>query len=238
LNRSEISVAPAPAKEASQVPSTVPGCAALFDFDGLILDTEWPEIEAWTEIYAEHGHGYPDEVWQNVIGRGAEQEAVRPAGYLASLTGRPVDQLSADYDARKTAKLLLQPVLPGVAKLLDEAKNLGCAVAAVSSSNHEWVEGHLLRLGLHDRFDAFFCSDDVTRTKPNPDLYLLALRSLDVTAENAVVFEDSPPGIAAGKAAGLRVIAVPNPVTIRLDLSAADIVLRSLEEVSLADWLS
>ena len=207
--------------------------AVLFDFDGLILDTEWPELESWTEVYAKHGHAYPDEVWKGVIGRGPEQEALRAEALLAEWTGLPIELLEKEYAVRKLEKILAEAVLPGVVDRLDEAEAMGLRIAAVSSSSRAWVEGHLERLGLWSRFERSFCSDDVIRTKPFPDLYLLALSTLGVAADEAVVFEDSPNGVAAAKAAGIRVVAIPNRLTIQLDLSAADAVAESLAVVSL-----
>jgi HAD superfamily hydrolase (TIGR01509 family) len=208
--------------------------AVFFDFDGLILDTEYPELEAWTEIYAEHGFDYPDEVWRGVIGRGPEQEALRAEALLAKWTGLPVDELEREYRALKVEKISNERLLPGVMARLDEARDLGLTVAAVSSSTREWVEGHLARLKIWDRFERSFCSDDVARTKPFPDLYLLALSSFGISADEAVVFEDSPNGVAAARAAGIQVIAVPNRLTVQLDLGGADTVVESLERVSLA----
>lgn len=207
--------------------------AVLFDFDGLILDTEYPELAAWTEVYAEHGHAYPDVVWQGVIGRGPEQEALRAESLLAEWTGLPIEQLEKEYRSRKLEKILAEVLLPGVVDRLDEAASMELRVAAVSSSKREWVEGHLERLGLWSRFERSFCADDVKRTKPFPDLYLLALSTLGLKPEEAVVFEDSPNGVAAAKAAGIWVVAVPNRLTVQLDLSAADAVAGSLEWVSL-----
>src|SRR5579872_2058892 len=207
--------------------------AVFFDFDGLILDTEWPEVQTWSAIFAEHGHEYPDEVWKGVIGRGPEQEALRAETLLSELTGVPAADLEAEYQHRRMMIILQQQVLPGVLDRLNEAREMGLTIVAVSSSKRAWVEGHLERLGLWDRFERSFCADDVRNTKPAPDLYLLALSTLGLSADEAVVFEDSPNGVAAAKAAALRVIAVPNRVTSQLDLSAADRVVGSLVEVSL-----
>jgi len=211
----------------------VPLQAVFFDFDGLILDTEWPEVETWRGIYREHGHEFPDEVWKGTIGRGPEQEALRAETVLSKWCDVPAYELEAEYQARRMRQILAQPVLPGIIDRLEEARALGLTVAAVSSSKRSWVEGHLQRLGLWDHFERSFCADDVARTKPFPDLYLLALGTLGVSADAALVFEDSPNGISAAKAAGIKVIAVPNPLTKLLDLSAADRIVDSLEQVSL-----
>ena len=110
---------------------------------------------------------------------------------------------------------------------------MGLAVA--SSSSHTWVDSHLSRLGLAEHFNCVVCSEDVTpgRTKPNPDLFLLALDRLEVQKEAAVVFEDSPNGVRAAKSAGIFVVAVPNPLTIRLGVDGADLMVNSLAELSL-----
>jgi beta-phosphoglucomutase-like phosphatase (HAD superfamily) len=97
------------------------------------------------------------------------------------------------------------------------------------------VAGNLDRLGILDRFSVLVTRDDVTLTKPAPDLYLLACRELDVLPALAVAFEDSPNGIAAAKAAGLACVAVPGPMTATLDLTAADLVVASLADVSWSD---
>lgn len=204
--------------------------ALLFDFDGLIVDTEWPEVEVWTAIYREHGFEFPDSVWKGVIGRGPEQEAVRAEHLLAEWTGKPAADLEAAYQARRMDVILAQPVLPGVTSLLESAKAAGLTIAAVSSSRRSWVEGHLQRLDLWSYFTRSFCNDDVKNTKPAPDLYLLALATLGVTADEAIVFEDSPNGIAAARAAGIQVIAIPNRLTAQLDLTQATQILESLED--------
>jgi len=126
---------------------------------------------------------------------------------------------------------------PGIRELIRLVKAAGLPLAIASSSRHEWVDGHLTRLGLFQEFDAICCADDVARAKPAPDLYLLALHQLGVRAGEALVLEDSPAGVTAAKAAGLTVFAYPNPLTsflsldhadARIDRADNDLVLRSL----------
>jgi HAD superfamily hydrolase (TIGR01509 family) len=208
----------------------------FFDFDGLILDTEWPEVETWTAIYTEHGHEFPDSVWKGAIGRGPEQDALRAETLLSRITGVSASELEAEYQKRRMVTILGLSVLPGVIDRLDEARDLGLNVVAVSSSKRSWVEGHLIRLNLWDRFEKSFCADDVTHTKPSPELYQLALRTLGLEPTQAIVFEDSPNGVAAAKAAGIRVVAIPNRLTGQLDLSAADYIAASLGEISISQF--
>ena len=119
--------------------------------------------------------------------------------------------------------------------LLDGGRARGLRLAVASSSSHAWVDSHLSRLGLAGRFDGVICSDDVApgRTKPNPDLFLLALDRLEVQKEAAVVFEDSSNGVRAARSAGIFVVAVPNPLTSRLGVNGADLTVNSLAELSL-----
>ena len=126
-----------------------------------------------------------------------------------------------------------QPLLPGVLDYIAAAGRLGLRLGVASSSSRDWVVGHLTRLGLDRHFAAVICADDVARTKPDPALYLAALAALDLRPEEAVALEDSPNGIAAAKAAGIFCVAVPNPLTRRLSLAAADLQLASLADLPL-----
>lgn len=212
----------------------------IFDFDGLILDTETPDFQVWQAIYREYGHELPLQSWKSIIG-GHGLATFNPAQHLADLTGCALDagSLRLRQQRQSDAILLAQPVLPGVLRLLDQARKAGLKLAIASSSPHDWVDGHCTRLGIYDRFDRILCAEDVApgRVKPYPDLYLKALEALGVQARQAIVFEDSPNGVKAAHAAGIFVVAVPNPVTVLMGVDGADLVLRSLEEFRLADYL-
>jgi HAD superfamily hydrolase (TIGR01509 family) len=128
-------------------------------------------------------------------------------------------------------------VRPGVAELIETATAATIPLGVASSSTFDWVDEHLVRLGLREHFAAVRTRDDVApgRTKPAPDLYEAAIEALGVDASNAVAIEDSPNGVAAAKAAGLTAVAVPGPMTAHLDFSAADHVVDTLEAITLAD---
>jgi beta-phosphoglucomutase-like phosphatase (HAD superfamily) len=128
-------------------------------------------------------------------------------------------------------------VLPGVVERMDEARDLGLALAVASSSSRGWVEGHLERLGLRERFRAIRCAGDVPRVKPDPALYHAVLEATGVKASDAIAFEDSPNGVLAAKRAGLTCVAVPNALTARLDLGAADLQVSSLADLPLTGLL-
>ena len=214
--------------------------ALIFDFDGLILDTETPEVEVWKAIYAEHGHDYPMEYWSQTIG-GWGISNFDPAAALQELSPNTldVDGLRSRHRAESNALILGAPPMKGVREILDAARGLGLRCAIASSSERTWVVPHLTRLGLVSYFETIITGDDVPkgRTKPHPDIFLTALRSLHLEAAEALVIEDSPNGIRAAQAAGLRVVGVPNPVTAILGLSA-DIVMDTLADLPLEEILS
>ena len=123
--------------------------------------------------------------------------------------------------------------MPGVKELLDASRQRDLKLAVASSSPENWVSGHLTRLGLSDYFDAIVTADDVEETKPNPALFLLAAEKLGVRPGDVIVLEDSPNGVHGAKRAGMFVVAVPNSITARADLGAADLQLSSLAEITL-----
>ena len=207
----------------------------IFDFDGLILDTETPEFVAWQEAYATLGATLDRRTWAQVIG--THESGWDPWKHLEEQLGHPVDRASIreNREARHLALIDAERARPGVEAWLDEARDLGLRVGLASSSSRTWVTTYLGRLGLLDRFAAIATGDRVPRTKPDPAVYRLALTELGVDAAAAVAVEDSPNGITAAKAAGLFVLAVPNAMTAGLDVSYADLVLDSLTDMSIAE---
>jgi len=209
--------------------------ALVFDFDGLIVDTEVPIFRAWQRIYREHGQELPLDQWLKIIGTASGP--FDPVIDLAKKTGAKLDEqelkgLEVLYYQEATA---LQQLLPGVIDYLVAARQLGLKTAVASSSTRKWVMDHLNRFGIGGRFDAIICREDVKRTKPDPDLYLTALQRLGVQPAEAIAFEDSSNGIHAARAAGLFTVVVPNLLTVALDLSEADLRLLTLEAMPLRD---
>ncbi|HUZ86114.1 MAG TPA: HAD family hydrolase [Candidatus Baltobacterales bacterium] len=207
--------------------------AIVFDFDGLILDTEGPVYLSWVEVYQAHGEELPFERWVQIVGSTTLE--FHPQHHLEERLGRPLPQEVLDRRVgRRTELVLAEKVLPGVVELIDEARATGIKLGVASSSTSDWVKGHLARLGILNRFDCLRCRDDVAHAKPEPDLYLAVLDCLGVAAADAFAIEDSPNGIAAAKSAGLRCVAIPNSITSGLDLSQADLVVASLADLALA----
>jgi HAD superfamily hydrolase (TIGR01509 family) len=211
--------------------------AVIFDFDGLILDTEEPVFRSWVEVYEEHGAQLPFERWVEIVG--STTIGFHPQRHLEELLGHPLPQEVLDRRIlRRTQFVHAKELLPGVLQHIEEARALGLKLGVASSSTTDWVKGHLARLGILDRFHCLRCRDDVANVKPAPDLYLAVLECLGVSAGEAFAIEDSPNGITAAKQAGLRCVAIPNTITASLDLSRADVVVSSLAERSLAELLA
>ncbi|MFL5945158.1 MAG: HAD family hydrolase [Gaiellaceae bacterium] len=210
----------------------------LFDFDGLLIDTETPSRLAYEELYREHGHELPLDRWATLVGTiGAE---FSPDDHLEELVGRPLDRerIAERRRAREHELCDLEDLRPGIEDYLAEAERRGFKTAIVSSSTREWIARHLQRLDRVNGWDAIVAADgDVERAKPQPTLYLEALETLGLQPDEAIAFEDSLNGIRAAQAAGIFCVAVPNPITETFALGEADLLLGSLGELTLGDLL-
>jgi HAD superfamily hydrolase (TIGR01509 family) len=209
----------------------MPVRALLFDFDGLILDTEFAARAGWERLYREHGHELPADLWATLVG--TTHAPWDPMAHLEELVGEPLEReaLNERRFAHEIALIEAEELRPGIAEYLAAARRHGLKRAIVSSATRLWVDMHLERLEETVGWDAICTADgDRARAKPAPVLYLEALERLGVTAAEAVAFEDSPNGVLAVKAAGVFCVAIPNEVTRELGLAeaGADIVLDSL----------
>jgi len=205
----------------------------VFDFDGLIADTETPEFESWCAEFQHHGRTLALEDWIKCVGAGPTAWDV--FDHLESLLGKPFDR--GEVAKRRRQRFLdltaEMSVMPGVVTLLDEARSEGVPCAIASSSEGHWVNGYLDRFELADRFEHVVTRDQVPRPKPAPDLYVEACRRLAVSPANALALEDSTNGVRAAKGAGLTCVAVPNSITMAFDFSHADARLDTLSGVTL-----
>lgn len=207
--------------------------AVIFDFDGLILDTETPEYQSWQEIFQEYGAELDLDLWQAFIGRGFGSFDVYE--HLARLSGKQVDRAELRPRMRKRYLDLIDrnPVLPGVEAWIARAKALGLPLAVASSSDLGWASGHLEQRGLLPHFAFVHCKVDVANVKPDPEIYAVTAKRLGVPPENALAIEDSLNGLRAAKAAGMRCVVVPNPMTRQMNFAAADLRLTSLAHATL-----
>jgi len=216
----------------------VPIRAFLFDFDGLILDTESAALSAWQNVYREHGHELPLERWATNVG---SRDSFDPMAHLEELVGTALEH-DPIHERRRAHELTLveaEELRPGIADYLAEAERRGLKRAIVSSSSQRWIHMHLARLEQTVGWDAIVAADhDASRAKPRPDLYLEALDLLGVAAAEAIAFEDSLNGIRAAQAAGIFCVAVPNAVTRTYALDRADLFVESLAQLPPEDLLS
>ena len=210
--------------------------ALIFDFDGLIIDTEWPDFRSWQETYEAYGCTLSRDEWSRWIGT---LGLFDPYAHLEAELGRALDRSEVRARRRASFDALMegQPILPGVVSMLGAARQRGLKLGIASSSPRSWVWGMLETLGLASAFDTVQCSDDVGATKPDPAAYLAALAALDVEARQAIALEDSPNGVRAAKRAGLYCVAVPNSMTRGLSLDQADLQVDSLADLSLEQLL-
>lgn len=206
--------------------------AVLFDFDGVIVDTEWAIYQAWLRTFQAHGHDLPLEIYTRCIG--SDFKTWSPKNHLEELSGLAFDW--HDLDQRRQdeimAELSEKKAMLGVESLLENLNQWGTRVAVVSSSSHAWVGGWLEKLGLLSHFETIVCRGDAPRIKPAPDLYLEAAARLGLAPEHCLVIEDSLNGVKAARAAGMDVWVVPNRVTKGLDFSIATKVFPSMALLS------
>ena len=208
--------------------------AVLFDFDGVLVDTEWAIYQAWLRTFQAHGHDLPLDIYTHCIG--TDFSTWSPKTHLEELSGLAFDW--HDLDNRRQVEIMaaLESAGPmdGVIDLLEKlaAQKVPCAV--VSSSSHHWVDGWLGKLGLTKYFQTIVCRGDAPQIKPAPDLYLEGARRLDLPPASCLVIEDSLNGVNSAIAAGMPVWAVPNRVTQGLDFSGADRIFSSLVALATA----
>lgn len=207
--------------------------AVLFDFDGVLVDTEWAIYQAWLRTFQAHDHDLPLEVYTRCIG--SDFATWSPKMHLEQLSGLEFDwhDLDAQRQQEITRDLTGAGPMPGVPDLLAHLAAVAVRRAVVSSSSHSWVDGWLEKIACTTYFETVVCRGDAPQIKPAPDLYLEAARRLALPAADCLVIEDSLNGVKAAKAAGMAVWVVSNRVTAGLDFTTADRVFESMEALTL-----
>lgn len=208
--------------------------ALIFDFDGLLMDTESTLLASWQYEWRQYQLELAADGF--FADHGGDVNEARYAR-LAAAVGPEYDQV-ASHARRMAHRNRLNAVLdlePGIRAWLDQADELGLRLAIASSSPRSWVTRMLDQVGQLARFATVVCGDEVEQVKPHPGVYLLALDQLGVAPREAVAFEDTPHGVAAAKAAGLRCVAVPNRHTDPARFGAADVLLASAKDRPIAE---
>ena len=209
----------------------------IFDFDGLICDTETPEVRAWEALFAKYGFTFPFERYQETIGAIHNDDS--PFVFLEELLGHPVERCDVKEGFLHLRNELIEsePMRPGILNYLDEAKNKGLLIGLASSSPRSWIDYHLSRFGILDYFSCIKTCNDVRNTKPDPELYIKSLDCMHLLAHEVIALEDSPNGVTAARKAGIYTTVFPNEVTRHFEFGNADLVIESLEEMPLKELL-
>jgi HAD superfamily hydrolase (TIGR01509 family) len=206
--------------------------AIVFDFDGLIVDTESAGFISWREVYERFGAELNLDHWSHATGYVGGFD---PAAHLEHLLGRRLDwsRLIPAREARNWELTLQAKTLPGIEPLFQTAKERGLPIGVASNSGNGWVEEGLKRLGLRTFVDAVVTRDMVMNPKPAPDVYLKTVQTLRIEPDRAVALEDSEPGCRAAKQAGMKAVAIPNQFSERQNFRVADLIVRSAEDLDL-----
>lgn len=208
--------------------------AVVFDFDGVVLDSETPEFESHRRIYERCGVVLTVDEWCDQIGVWAQDHDERWATQLRERSTSAPDGEAYHAEKRRIIlEILPREPMRGVRELLETLTAGGVVAAIASTSPARWVVPAVEGLGLRPAFGAIVTGDEVARRKPAPDVYLEAARRLGVDPARSIAIEDSAPGIAAAKAAGMKAIAIPHWLTERHDLSAADLRVAHAGELTL-----
>jgi putative hydrolase of the HAD superfamily len=208
--------------------------AVIFDMDGLIIDTEWPDYQSWQELYAEHGHELPMTAWIPFVGLWGPPMPL--AERLCELIGEGTDPQTLHERQRvRCRELVQQSMTPmqGFVELMQWLTAHELRRGLASTSSRDWVDRVVDGLAVRSHFHAIVAGDEVAARKPAPDVYLRAAERLGAPPEACVALEDSAPGVASARAAGMRVVAVPNRITCHQDLSAAHRQVAHLGEITL-----
>lgn len=212
--------------------------AVVFDFDGLIFDTETPEYQSWSEVYQEFGAELSLDIWSAWIG--SDSSGFNPYDYLEELTGKTVNRAEVRSLRRHKYESLTgnADLRPGVRDYIGSAKDMGLEIGLASSSSRNWVVSHLERFSLLSYFDCVRTRDNVRFSKPDPELYIQAMECLQVSPDHSIAFEDSPNGALAAKRAGMLCVVVPNELTRSLKFPQIEYRLESMEQLSLSTLIA
>jgi HAD superfamily hydrolase (TIGR01509 family) len=195
--------------------------AVLFDFDGILVDTEWAIYQAWCRCFEAEGCDLPLSMYTRCIG--SDFATWSPKTYLEELTEKTFDWEVLDRERQKEIvhELSDEGVMDGVHELIDVLRTREISIGVVSSSSHHWVDGWLDQLEIRQHFAHVVCRGDAPRIKPAPDLWLEAARRFELPPAQCLAIEDSHNGLISAQEAGMPVWVVPNRVTSVLDFSTA-----------------
>ncbi len=193
----------------------------IFDFDGVLVDTEWAIYQSWVHLYAREGQEISIATYAPCLGAGYSHWD--PAAHLEKLIGKHYDWAAETpaRQARLEADLERMGLMDGAAELLDWCAGQGIGLTVASSSSRRWVQGWLEKLGIYDRFVGVFTRTDGYAVKPDPALFEAARQCLNLPRADCLIIEDSENGTIAAQNAGIPCVAIPNRMTENCDFSRA-----------------
>lgn len=209
-----------------------PGVAAIFDVDGVLLDSNPLHLETWAAYLKRFGIAFTPEGRQQMYGK--HNDSLVQMLFGEKLTDEEVRAHGAAKEAlyrERMAGQIHDRVAPGLYDLLDRLR--GAPLGVASNGEEKNVVFVLDRLGIQERFQVWLHGESMARPKPHPDVYLLAAEMLRTDPRNCIIFEDSYAGVESAKAAGSRVVGV---TTTHSDL-AAGLLIHDFRDPKLEDWL-
>lgn len=202
--------------------------AVVFDFDGLIIDTEFALYEAFRKMLQLDANEFPIADYASYIG--TDSKALYDF-ILEKTNGKITLEEVIEKSSLLHKENLKSPVTrDGVEDYLKEAKNVGLKIGLASSSDRKWVTFFLKELNLLEYFDIIQTRDDVETVKPDPSLYQNVINFLGIEPSEAIAFEDSANGSKAAIAAGLKCVIVPNKITETLPFENVHLRLASMKD--------
>ena len=210
--------------------------AVIFDFDGLIIDTETVWFDSFNEVLGRYDVEFPLEIFLPCVGtKGTiiDQYIEEKLGNRVSV--QEIRQLVRECHREKIVDI---DIREGVRDYLTQAKELSLKIGLATSSNREWIDHFFKRLDLLHYFDVIKTGDDVKKVKPDPEVYHQCLDALNVSSNHVVAFEDSNNGAKAAKASGVSCVIVPNPITAKLTFDDYDLRIESMASQSLTEVLN
>jgi HAD superfamily hydrolase (TIGR01509 family) len=203
----------------------------IFDFDGLICDTETPELRAWEALFNDYSLIFPFDRYKQTIGSVHNDET--PFILLEDMLAQPINRVKTKekFTYVRNNLIELEPIRPGILDYIKKANAYQLEVGLASSSPRAWIDYHLNRLKISDCFGCIRTFNDVSKTKPDPELYLKTLDCMNLKPNEVIALEDSPNGVAAAKKAGVFVVVFPNEVTGNFDFDNADLLIDSIEDM-------
>ena len=204
--------------------------AVIFDFDGVIVDSETAEFEAHRRIFSDHGLELGREEWCTCVGL---WKAVDWFGVLGERASTQLSEAAFVTEKRRIFRevVKMEP-LPGIRSLLEDLAAAGVPLAIASTSPARWVVTAVEEIGIDRYFPVIVTGDEVTNRKPAPDVYLAAADRLGMPPTRCVAIEDTQPGLAAAQAAGMRVVVIPHWLTETHNLERADLRVAGAGELS------